>query len=172
MTKGFKGDLIGEALETGKSVTSQVKKQISPKKFVKSATEQVTGKAGQDDSIPPGLEDLKGKQPTQQQLQKMKLKDMGKRDKEMGSARAELEQIMIQRYKALEQDIEKVRQEKEQEEMVKEQQELQALHQEKEEKEQKAQQAVQPQRTREKGFLGIFVKKKKGTKELGKAKIG
>ena len=161
-------DLAAEALEMGKSVVKQAG-QIAPGKIAKTAVEQVQGGAS---SPPPGLEDLKAKKPTPKQMKKLIQQDERQKEQGLTAARIGLKREMIKRYQKIQQDVLKEEKEREQERLRKQEEEMIAQREKQKKEESASQQPVQPKRTRKKGFLGIFQRQKKGTKELVKAKVG
>lgn len=173
MTGSFCDEVLGEILETGKAAGQQLK-QISPAKIINSAVEQVTGisPSSQNDA-PPGLEDLKGKKFTPQQMQQMRQNDSRKRDQEIDKTRINLKRLIIQRYQQMQQALSGGRKEKEQEELKKEQEAMEETRK-KEMKKQEMTQPVQlPKGRKPEGILGgIFVKQQRGTGEIRTAKVG
>jgi hypothetical protein len=168
MVKAIAKDFIGEAIETGRAVKKQAQ-QVSPGQIAKKAVEQTTGAS--QDSIPPGLEDLQGKKSTPAQIQQMKNQDRQKKSQALSQTRVDLNRLKIRRYQQMQQEIVKAGQEKEQQQLRKEQEELKAREEKAQQEEQK-QEGAAPKRSKPKGFFSVFKKQKKGTKELGKLKIG
>ncbi|MFC1711284.1 hypothetical protein ACFLZ1_01725 [Patescibacteria group bacterium] len=169
MVNRFGQDLIGEAMEIGQSIKKQAK-QVSPGKIVKTAMEQVSGDSSSSD-IPPGLEDLQGKKATPKQLAKMKQDDNTKQSQKISNTRAALKGMVIQRYKKMQQEVLTAEQKREQDKVETSQEELEEWKELQAEEEKKQSGSV-PKRRKGKGLLGIGTKQKKGTRELGKTKVG
>lgn len=173
MIKRIVRDTIGEILETGKSATKQAK-QVSPSKIVKTASEQVAGDSTDgDDATSPGLEDLQGKSVSSSQLQQLKQDDAVKKKKDLDTTRLELSRVKMERYKKMQQQVKLKGEEREEKERVKKEEEEAKEEQEKKMEEQKEEQAVQlPKGPDKQPGLGIFIKQKKGTREVSKKVIG
>lgn len=170
MVKRIAGDVFGELLETGKTAVKQTK-QISPRKIADTAVEQISG-VNKIDTPPPGLEDLKGKKVSPAQLQRMRQNDAIKKSKGLGSTRLALKRLIIQRYQQIQQQILRKSEEKEQAGLEEEREELEELR-EKEEKEKKKPEVIKlPKGPKKKHRLGIFVRQKRGSKEIKLGKMG
>jgi len=176
--------VLGEILETGKSAGKQAKKQLSPKKMAKTAASQVTGvDFNKDKKEAISRSGLKGKGKLSSsegqeiaRLNKMRIEDAKTRDHGLSQTRAELERLKlkkVKKYKGIQKDIEKEHQKTEQQEEQKKQQEQREKTAEKQKKEEeKMQSVVLPQSENKTPGLKSRVKSKKGTREMGKKKLG
>jgi len=172
MAGSFRDEVLGEILETGKAAGQQLK-QISPAKIISSALEQVTGisPSSQNDA-PPGLEDLKGKKFTPQQMQQMRQNDSRRRDQEIDKTRISLKRLIIQRYQQMQQALSGRRKEEE-EALVKQREEMEEVREKEAKQQEQAQPVHLPKGRQTKGILGgIAVKQQRGTGEIRTAKIG
>lgn len=198
MVRKVVGDAFGELLETGKAAAKQAG-QI-PGQIVKTAGQQISGKksgsktpspeelkkatAGLEAKQEKGIKELLGKPVPPEKMNQLKQKDVLERNKGLDDVRSKLGVEKIKRYQNLQQKILEEEKKKETEipeyeagktgirtveekiEVIKEQE------QEAEEKAKKDQEPLMPSSAQKMPGLDRMTKGKKGTKELGKKKLG
>lgn len=168
MVRQIAQDVFGEILETGRSTARQAK-QTSPAKIASKAMEQVTGQLSSDDI--PGLEDLKAKKMPPAKLWQKKQQDAVKSSQDISSTRLALKRLIVQRYQQMQDKIKQSREKKEQVVLEEQREEIEEVKIKEKEARERGK-IVLPKGPKSKGFLGIFSKQKKGTKELSKGVIG
>lgn len=194
-------DGFGELLETGKAVKKQAG-QIAPGKIARTAVSQLTG-TGKQPPAPKlpvtrektaldsrsngkGPGDLTPQAMSEEEMKAMQQKDAARKEQGISSARAQLEQIKIQRYQTTQQEILAEQRKKEQGQLpayeagkpgaartVQERLKMEARKR-KEEEEKKMSVQLPKSERKLPGLGGIFgrIREKRGTKEVGKKTIG